>query len=165
VKAALTAILIWTSLLLPGSGQTPIAEAMKNWRTVRVLLVIDMGDYVVRRFILLERVDAERVALSSGEKDPPPESPAVARGMITNATAQALIDRALAFYARAQKETGERALPAAERTAANTGFGTNAFYIRIEIGGEKASYNYEDDFADGGAAVKEFADFILHASK
>lgn len=150
-------------------SDTAITEALRDWKTVRINLIIDGGDYKPPApFILLQRLDSDRVVLSSSEDSARSELLPVARAIITADAAQKLIDRALAFYAQAQKETGEKArvyaLPEAERAPIlkQHNLGMSAFYIGIQVFSRGRSYEYQDDFADSGAAVKEFVDFVMH---
>lgn len=175
VKSLLVALIAWTPFWSPADAQgaePPLTNTLKDWRTIRFVLRVDGGDYhPPAPFILLQRMEADRIVLSTGENDFHAETLPVARAIVTTETAQALIDRALVFYTRAQKESGEKArvhaLPAAERDAIyrKAGFGISAAYIRIEILGARRSYQYEDDFADGSAALNEFGDFIMQQSK
>jgi len=165
---AIFALATFSSLAGAQSTQPPISDTIKNWRTVRIVLRIDGGDYdPPAPFILLQRLDSDRIILSTGEYTVGAEYLPVARSIISSDAAQKLIERALAFYAKAQKETGEKArvqaLPQAERDAIykKPGFGIPAFYIRIEVLGPDRGYQYEDDFADSGATLKEFAAFIM----
>lgn len=149
--------------------ETALTEALKDWTTVRISLVIDGGDYnPPSPFILLQRLDSDRVILSSSEESAGSELLPVARAIITPEAAQKFIDRAVAFYAQAQKETGGKArvyaLPPAEREPIlkQHNLGMSALYIGIHVYSGNRSYGYQDDFADSGNTVKEFGDFIIH---
>lgn len=171
VKSAFTtflALATFSSLACAQNTEPPIADTIKGWRTVRIVLRIDGGDYdPPAPFILLQRLDSDRIILSTGEDTSGAEYLPVARSIIAPDAAQKLIERAVGYYSQAQKEIGEkarvRALPRVERDAiyAKAGFGISAAYIRIEVLGPNRSHQYEDDFADRSAVLNEFSSFIM----
>ena len=169
LAAALLSLHVCAAITFAQKQETALSEALKDWKTVRICLVIDGGDYnPPSPFILLQRLDSERVILSSSEESARSELLPVARAIITSDAAQKFIDRALDFYAQAQKETGEKArvyaLPPAEREPIlkQHNLGMSALYIGIQVLSHSRSYEYQDDFADSGTTVKDFAEFVMH---
>jgi hypothetical protein len=173
VKPLLATALVWlhtfAAVSIAQRQETALAEALQDWTTVRICLVIDGGDYnPPSPFILLQRLDSDRVILSSSEESARSELLPVARAIITSKAAQKFIDRAVAFYAQAQKEIGEKArvyaLPQAEREPIlkQHSLGMSALYIGIHVFSHNRSYEYQDDFADSGNTVKDFGEFVMH---
>jgi hypothetical protein len=175
MKTALLTLVLWMHALfamsLAAPPNPPLGKVVKDWKTIRISLTDDGGDEAGPEwFILLQRLDGERVFLSTNSA-PPVEFPAlpVALAMISNANARKYVDRAQDFFHRAQSEVSERmrvqALPKAKRDAYwkehNRGIDVQ-FMMMIEVLSRDKSYIYAHDFADEGATVKEFREFLEH---
>lgn len=147
-----------------------VRKAFQSWKTVRIYPHIIGGDHVARSpFLLLQRLDAERVVLSAGEGEGLP----VAKSLISNLETQKIIDQVIAFYMKAEAEKGFRQaieeLPEPERTAfkSRMGFGPYESSICIEILAEKGSYNFKDEFGkeSSDAAFNEFISSVAEDKK
>jgi hypothetical protein len=172
MKTALLILVLWMHAVVASTlafpPNPPIGEVLKDWKTIKITLIISGGDtFGPDPFILLQRLDGDHVFLSTMQ--PPPVEHAefpVARAVLTNAAAAKYVDRAHDFYIQALLEVSERArvnaLPKAEQEAFwkahNLGIGS--FSIKIEVLGREHSYVYEHDFADEGETWKEFYEFV-----
>ena len=167
--------LLMTMLALPllgaaahaqvNNNNPPIAEALKDWKTVRIGLYIDGGDYVPPQiFYLLQRMDAERVILSCGEGSL--TALPVFRKIVPADLAQKAIDRACASYAQAQKEISEgeriQALPEPERirALAKYNLGISSVSILLEVCSKGKTFTYMNEFEMEGPTIGAFGKLL-----
>jgi hypothetical protein len=171
MKTTLLVLILWMHVLVASilayPPDRPLGEALQDWKTIRITLIIWDGERAgPEPSILLERLDASRVFLStlqraSAELGALP----VARAVITSATAAKYVERAQDFYGQAESEVSEKMrLPRAEWNAYfkahNHGIPVRS--IKMEVLGRDKSYVYEHDFADEGETVKKFQEFLEH---
>lgn len=163
---------VWAHALnvVYAQGHNPdLKQVLQNWQSVRISHIIDGGDHApVPQFILLQRLDADRVILSSSEQSARSEMLPMFRAIISADDSQKLIEQALLFYAKSQNEIGEKArvhaLPRAEEREEilkKHSFGMHAFYINIQVLTQGRLYAYQDDFSDSGPTFQEFDQFIM----
>lgn len=91
--------LLFMSLLLTvGFGEEPkkpsLKDSLKDWKTLKFILYTAASDYVPPRpYILLQRIDADHVVVSTCDRELP-----IAREILNAEQAQKLVDEAVAIY-------------------------------------------------------------------
>jgi hypothetical protein len=148
--------------------EAEIAAAFKDWKTVRFRFIEDEGDYALDWFVLLQRLDANRVAVSCKtvpvkplEPQPPTEL-----GVVSDAQAQRFIDRALAIYKRALPEGSEflrfQSLPESEQKAfaRKHPYGIESRWLSMTVVGATRTHELYHICDPGSAVAAEFEEFL-----
>ena len=165
---SLLSALLVNAAVAKDSNPAEIADAFKEWKTVRFSVEENEGDIEMPApFILLQRLDANRVVVSCMQEPPIEFDPLpVALGVVSNAEAQRLIDRALAIYRRALPEVSEvqrvQSLPEAEQKAyvEKHNLGTAFLRLFVAVVGANGSHQFSHMCNPDSAVAAEFEEFV-----
>lgn len=151
--------------------EIPIQDLLKQeWKTLQFGIEFDGGDYNAwGPFILLQRLDSDRIVFSAIESNRHPGALPVALAVVSPKEAAVLVSQLIPFVELAKAETGSKAkamaLPQAERMEVFKragGFGMSAEYLDIQIIAADGSRHYvHDDFGnDTTKAMNSFVEFL-----
>ena len=152
-------------LLTVGFGEEPkkpsLKDSLKDWKTLKFILYSSASDYVPPRpYILLQRIDADHVVVSTCDRELP-----IAREILNAEQAQKLVDEAVAIYDASKDIVGfaERIqkLPKEKQDAINKRFpmGIGSCDFRIEILNSKDHHILHSSI-EGNELIKRFDSFI-----
>jgi hypothetical protein len=152
-------------LLTAGFGaerkKPSLIDSLKDWKTLKFILYISASDYTPPRpYILLQRIDADHVVVSTCDRELP-----IAREILNAEQAEKLVDEAVAIYDASNDIVGfaERIqkLPKEEQDAIKKQFpmGFGGCDFRIEIQNSKDFHSFQSTI-EGNEISKRFDAFI-----
>jgi hypothetical protein len=173
---ALLGLLTAVGLAENAPSKRTLPESLREpWLTLKIGLYLDQGDDMNGGpYLLFQRISPSQVLLSriDSHRVAEPSMP-FAISLISEEEVARLIQRALVFYAKAEKELGEKArvsaLPREQRESIfslrSSGYGGSAAYITFDLLGSNFNRTYTNDFADTSDSLSQFHEFLEETTK
>ena len=150
------------------SSKPAITELAKDWTSIRISHSGVGSDYSIgENYVLLQRLDSNRVVLSDKGGQFGAWPLPVARALITPDAAQKIVDGSVKFYGQSQAEPSgkDSSRSSYHEPRKNHDPAGLTEFINIQIVAGKQSYDFFDDFADGSPACPQFVKLLKDATE